>query len=147
MALSQQEFEDILADGSKEIRGDIQWKPHESRRGAFNFAATVDSNAGWSLTIEGWWNPQQWKLSYAVVHDRQYRVIGLDLGRISHRNPGGPRIVGTHKHRWNAESGSTVAYAPSDITTTSNDPAGVWRQFCAEVRLRHRGTMSSPGVS
>lgn len=50
----------------------------------------------------------------------------------------------THKHRWTEAMRDKEAYAPADITAPAWDPVAVWRQFCAEARIEHRGKLPKP---
>ena len=146
MALSQQEFEDILADGSKEIRGDIRWRDDPAHQGAVEFQAAVHSASGQPLIVHGWWRPLSRKLSYTLMHGTAGRISGLDLGRVSHGISRRVRLRGTHKHRWRASGKAPFAYAPDDITADWDEPLEVWRQFCAETNLSHLGTMEQPAA-
>ena len=94
-------------------------------------------------------------MSYTLIHRQARRIIGLDLGAyLVHHNPDcerkrGKRLAcecprGTHKHLWSERSKSESAYVPSDITAAWDDPLGVWREFCVEVRLTHLGILRKP---
>ena len=72
--------------------------------------------------------------------------MGLDLGRVTHRNPSSECLVGTHKHRWTDVHGDKQAYQPEDITAEWYEPVQVWEQFCAEIKLEHDGTLPAPFV-
>ena len=85
--ITQQEFESILEDGTKRIEGDIRWNDSKDHPPAQQFRVKVLSNPGWPLTAIAWWNPRSGKLSYLLRHDVAGRIIGLDLGRVAHRNP------------------------------------------------------------
>ena len=43
-----------------------------------------------------------------------------------------------------AEHRDAQAYRPADITAQWDDPVAVWAQFCAEVTIRHDGTLHPP---
>ena len=48
------------------------------------------------------------------------------------------------KHRWAPATGDKHAYEPEDITASATDAVQVWRQFCAEARIRHLGELQVP---
>lgn len=141
--ITQEAFRAILADGTKCVEGDISWKRAASGSPAFTFRVNVRSEPGWPIFAEAWWNPNSEKLSYALIHREEGRIVGLDLGR-SHRNPDGAQVGPKHKHRWSGEERDKEAYAPADITEPWSRPVEVWEQFCAEVKIDHNGTMPAP---
>lgn len=71
------------------------------------------------------------------------RIYALDIGR-SHENPGGEVVGVKHKHSWSERYEDKEAYMPEDITSGPSDPISVWRQFCAEARIRHDCEMKLP---
>ena len=149
--LTQDEFEEILADRTKRIDGDILWTHDEDHSQRQEFRAIVASESDWGLWVYGNWNPANESLSLALIHGRRtrknaQRIIGLDIGGPPHRNPKPDRTqVGKkHKHRWSVEHGDKWAYVPEDITAAWNRPLAVWKQFCLEVRILHLGEMRSP---
>lgn len=151
---TQREFEILLADQSKKITDDIRWLPDQFNAPAQRFRVDVLSEPGWPLKVQGWWNPDSAKLSYTLIHTEAKRIIGLDLGDVEHHNPDCERKqgrgkqcscpVGTHKHRWTVEFKARFAYVPADITATWDKPLDVWRQFCEETSITHRGTLREP---
>ena len=48
-----QEFEQILADPTKWIDGDIHWRPSESHNDAQRFQVPVQSDQRWPLWVDG----------------------------------------------------------------------------------------------
>ena len=148
MPLSQKEFEDILADETKLIVGNLAWADDQSGTGAKEFKVEIISNASYPIFIHGWYNESSGKLTYAIIYSRKWRIYGLDLGA-NHRNPRGPDgsrevLRGTHKHRWTEEHKDKWAYVPPDITQSWRNPVAVWREFCDEARIEHLGTMLPP---
>ena len=143
--MSQQEFESILSDDTKEISADIIWNQDPDHSQSREFRVDVESAAGHPMFLNGWYNPLSGKLSYSLIHRSMGRIYGLDLGA-DHRNPDGVRVGEKHKHRWKDGSRDKWAYVPRDITEPWNRPVEVWEQFCAEAGLRHLGTMSQPQV-
>ena len=61
-----------------------------------------------------------------------------------HHNPQCEQVGDTHKHRWSEQYRDKEAYVPTDVTGAVSDPVAVWKQFCAEARIQHDGSMSSP---
>ena len=142
--LTQQEFDDILADTSKRIEGDIVWTPDDRHNGAAEFRAAVLSDAGYPLFIAGWHRPQTASLTYALVYGGARRIYAINFGHL-HTNPSSGERVGTkHKHYWTEDFQDRMAYNPHDVTEPWHRPIAVWRQFCAEAGIDHRGPMYSP---
>ena len=71
------------------------------------------------------------------------RVYGLDLGK-DHHNPQCDQVGEKHKHKWTENFRDKEAYVPNDVTESASDPVAVWKQFCAEAKLTHDGTMTAP---
>lgn len=63
MGLTDSEFQAIVADESKEIVGDLFWKPDPDREDAAGFRTPVRSAPGYPLTLVGYYNPVARKLS------------------------------------------------------------------------------------
>ena len=143
-AMTQQEFEAILSDDTKEIAEDIVWRDGECEM-AKTFNIEVDSDLGHPISVNGWYNPSTGKLSYAIIHRVVGRIYGLDLGA-DHRNPDGGHVGEKHKHRWTERSRDKHTYVPEDISETWDRPVEVWKQFCAEANLRHSGEIDQPEV-
>ena len=143
MSLTNAEFASILDDATKRINGDIVWGEDEDHSPARYFRAEVESSAGWPLFINGYYNPEARTLSYALILRTEGRIYGLDLGK-DHHNPECTQVGGKHKHRWSEQFRDKEAYVPNDITETVADPVAVWRQFCAEACLEHKGEMKQP---
>ena len=143
--ITLQEYEAIIADSTKRIEGDLDWRDMEDRQPACTFRTPVLSDEEHPLEIVGRWNPMAAKLSYVLLYRGAGRIYALDLGS-AHRNPNGERVGETHKHRWTAEFRDKQAYVPKDITATWDRPREVWQQFCAEARIDHRGTLGEPSV-
>ena len=144
MPLSQQEYDAIIDDDTKIIAENIVWEgsPNSPTR---RFRAEVDSDEGYPIFVDGWYNPSSGKLSYSIIHRSVGRIYGLDLGA-DHQNPDRRTVGEKHKNYWVPGSRANWAYVPEDITETWDRPVEVWRQFCAEAKLTHSGTMSQPAV-
>ncbi len=143
MTLSNTEFQTILKDSSKRIEGDIVWEENEDHSPCWVFRAEVLNDSGWPLFISGNHNPLLPRTSYHLIHRQVGRIYGLDHGK-EHRNPG-RRLVGQkHKHQWEEATADKLAYEPEDITAPADQPTEVWKQFCAEAAIMHRGSMSPP---
>jgi hypothetical protein len=141
--LTQSEFEAMLGDASKRVEGDIVWQEDQDHSPCWDFRAEVRSDSGWPLFVRGSFNPLIPALSYVLILKTVGRVYGLDLGK-DHHNPQCNQVGECHKHRWTERYRDKEAYLPQDITATANHPVGVWKQFCAEAKIVHRGQMIPP---
>jgi hypothetical protein len=61
-----------------------------------------------------------------------------------HHNPTCQRIGDRHKHSWTDQHADKLAHVPADVTAAPDAPDAAWRQFCAEARIRHDGTLHPP---
>lgn len=143
MALTQAEFDTLLDDVTKRIDGDIAWQADEDHSSCMEFKAPIASDAGWPLYVKGTYNPLIPALSYTLILQSEGRIYALDLGK-RHHNPSCHHVGDCHKHRWSEQLKDKVAYEPADITAAADAPVQVWRQFCAEARIDHRGTFMAP---
>ena len=141
--MTQTEFETLLADNTKRIQQDIVWQEDEDGSPGVEFRVPVNSDSGFPIFIKGWYNQAAKTLSYSLIYRGVGRIYGLDLGK-DHHNPSCNHVGEKHKHRWNDTVRDKDAYVPSDITLSSDDPAGVWREFCQEAKINHVGTMRRP---
>ena len=146
MPLIDTEFASILEDESKRVRGDITWREDEDHSPALEFRVDVESTNGWPLLLKGRYNPAAETLTYALILKTTGRVYGLDLGK-DHHNPTCEQVGEKHKHRWSERHGDKEAYVPDDVSAPASDPVAVWREFCAEARIRHDGTMRRPAAT
>lgn len=141
--VDESEVQAIIGDATKSIDSDLVWSEDEDHGPRIEFRAELSSAAGHSLMVVASYNRESRVLGYHIVHrGLGRRIYGLDLGR-QHRNPDGHRVGETHKHRWTDAAQDRWAYAPSDITASADDPVAVWRQFCAEASINHRGTLQA----
>ena len=101
------------------------------------------SESEYPIFVQGRYNPDNGKLSYAIIHRGEGRIYALDLGA-EHRNPDGSHVGDKHKHRWREGDRDKWAYVPDDITESWDRPREVWQQFCAEANLLHSGTIQVP---
>jgi hypothetical protein len=143
MALTQTEFEALIDDASKRIDVDIVWDDDEDHSPSVEFRANVHSDAGYPLFVHASYNSITRCLTYALIHRASGRIYALDLGK-DHHNPACDYTGDKHKHRWSDGLRDRQAYVPNDITAPPNDPVAVWRQFCAEAKITHTGTISEP---
>jgi hypothetical protein len=143
MTLTQVEFEALIADISKEIEGDIVWVEDEDHSPAMEFRVEVRSMAGYPLFVRGSYNALAGTLSFVLIQRGVGRIYALDLGK-DHHNPSCKMVGEKHKHRYSEQLGDKEAYVPQDITSSVRDPVGVWKQFCAEARIRHNGNIQEP---
>jgi hypothetical protein len=130
----------LINDNSKFIDGDISWLEDEDHSPSVEFRAEVSSDAGYPLFVKGSRNVLAGTLSYALIHKGSGRIYALDMGK-DHHNPSCEYVGEKHKHRWDEPLRDKNAYAPDDVTADINDPATVWKQFCAEARITHKGAM------
>lgn len=144
MALTNAEWASII-DGVKRIAGNIAWSEDEDHSPARIFRVEVETEAGWSLFIQGRYNRLAAKLSYSLILRTEGRIYGLDLGR-GHINPNGEFVGETHKARWSERYRDKEAYVPQDITAPVHNPVAVWEQFCAEANIQHDGVMNPPSL-
>jgi hypothetical protein len=143
MPITQNEFEVILADETKQIDGDVIWKQDEDHSPAVEFRVEVVNQAGYPLFVFGRSNEAAGTLSYSLIHRSTGRIYSLDLGA-DHHNPSCTLVGEKHKHRWSDQYADKEAYPPSDITETAAHPAAVWLQFCKEAKITHRGVLQAP---
>ena len=143
MALTQAEFEALVADSSKHINGDISWQEDDDHSPAVEFRAEVDSAPGYPLFVRASYNALARTLSYALIHRATGRIYALDLGK-DHHNPSCTNVGEKHKHSWTETMRDKEAYVPPDITAPVTDPIAVWQQFCAEASITHNGELHAP---
>jgi len=143
MPITQADFDAILADRTKTINGDIQWRRDDDDGVGCSFRAEISSVDGHPVFINGYYNPIAGKLSYVIIHRETGRVYGLDLGA-EHHNPTCSRVGEKHKHKWTDRYKDKEAYVPTDITAAASDPVSVWKQFCVEASITHNGNMGAP---
>ena len=143
MALTDTDFATILSDESKCVQGDVTWTEDEDRSPAVEFRADIASTNGWPLFVRGRYNVAARTLTYALVLKTAGRIYGLDLGK-DHHNPQCNRVGEKHKHRWSERHRDKEAYVPDDVKAPATDPVAVWKEFCAEARIRHDGSMKPP---
>ena len=139
----QSEFEMLIADATKRITSDIDWSEDEDHSPTVEFRIDVESDAGYPIFVKGSYNAAALTLTYALIHRGSGRIYALDLGK-DHHNPACPYVGEKHKHRWNETLRDKEASVPPDITAPVNDPVAVWKQFCQEAKIQHRGRMSPP---
>jgi hypothetical protein len=141
--LSQDEFEAILSDPTKQIEGDILWREDDDHSPTVEFRAEIISEPGYPLVVKGSYNPLAPALSYVIIHRNVGRIYALDLGK-DHRNPTGERVGEKHKHRWREDCRDKWAYVPPDVTALVTEPLEVWQQFCIESNIIHTGKLNRP---
>ena len=142
--MTDAEFASMIDDTTERIVGDIRWAEDEDHSPALEFRMEVESAAGYPIFVKGSYNPLIHTLTFVLIHRQFGRVYALDMGK-DHRNPKDHELVGEkHKHRWTQAYRDKDAYVPDDITSPSDQPLTVWKQFCAEAKLEHDGTMFAP---
>lgn len=143
MPLTHAEFESILEDGSKRIKGDITWCEDEDHFPALEFRAEVVSETGWPLFVRASYNRLAGALTYALILKTEGRIYALDLGK-DHHNPECAQVGEKHKHRWSERCRDKEAYASEDVSAPVSDPAAVWVQFCKQAKIEHEGRLAQP---
>lgn len=143
MPLTDSELAAILDDETKRIRSDVAWKEDEDHSPAREFRVEVESAGGWPLFVQGRYNSAARRLNYTLILKTAGRIYALDMGK-KHRNPEGEQVGEKHKHRWSERYRDKEAYVPDDVKAPVSDPVAVWREFCAEARIRHEGRMERP---
>ena len=144
MTITESDLETILNDVTKVIRGDIRWLKDEDHSPSVEFFVPVDSESGFPLRIRGSYNVKLQTLGFSMLLVGNGRIYGLDIGT-DHRNPKDKKTIGKlHKHRWTHAYKDKHAYVPSDITAGANDVVKAWKEFCAEAKITHEGTLSEP---
>lgn len=133
--LSQDEFELLINDPSKFIRGDISWENKTNHYPSCKFRVDIESNVDYQIMVNGEYNPLKQKLTYLILHKPSKKVIyRLDLGQ-NHRNPDGTMVGEVHKHRWQVPYEDRIAYYPPNIRAKASQPIKVWHQFCEEAKI------------
>ena len=143
MGLTDSEFGAILEDETKRVRGDVTWREDEDHSPAREFRVEVESASGWPLFVKGRYNPAAGTLTYALILKTAGRIYALDLGK-DHHNPQCEQVGEKHKHQWSERYRDKEAYVPDDVNAPASDPVAVWKEFCAEARIRHKGRMERP---
>lgn len=142
MPLTDTEFATIVAD-TKWIQDDITWSNNEDYSWARVFRAKVETDIGWPLFVQGWYNRKAQTLTYALILRTEGRIYALDLGK-DHHNPQCNQVGEKHKHKWSEQHRDKEAYVPADITASVHDPVAVWAQFCDEANIEHKGELHLP---
>jgi len=141
--MRQSEFDALMADESKRIENDITWTEDEDHSPAVEFRAEVRADTAYPLFVRGSYNPEARALTFALIHRAVGRIYALDLGK-EHHNPSCEYVGETHKHAWDETARDKHAYVPPDITETLPNVIAIWRQFCNEAKIAHRGRMHPP---
>jgi len=141
--LTQDEFEEIIADETKRIDGDISWREDEDHSPFVEFQCQIISDNGYPIVARGSYNQLSEKLGYVIIYKAVGRIYALDMGS-DHKNPDGERVGEKHKHRWRYGYRDKFAYVPSDITALVTNPVAVWQQFCLESKIIHNGSLHQP---
>jgi hypothetical protein len=93
------------------------------------------------LPGEGWHvNRLAATISYTLVHCGSGRIYALDVGKEDH-NPDCQNTGELHNHRWREQVRDKEAYTPENISAPVSDPVAIWKEFCAEAKIQHAGTM------
>ena len=135
--MTQDEIVAFISNPARRIDGDIAWAPARNRPGRYELYRLVEGASPPEVYLAGWFYPASGHLSFTYLvrenPGRSGRIYGLCVGL--HHNGVGP----VHKH--GIRNARMDTYAPADITAPASDPPAVWRQFCAESNLTHRGRL------
>lgn len=96
--MTQDEFEALLHDTSKQINEPISWTENPAHAPTVEFRVSVESEESYPIFVKGSYNKLIQALTYVLIHRQFGRIYGLDLGK-DHRNPDGQRVGETHKSR------------------------------------------------
>lgn len=138
----QREADAIFDDEDKCLNDDVVWTTDEQHPLNFVFRGTVYCN-DLELILAASINPIIGSVSFALIHPKEGRIYGLDIGGHPHRNLDGTRNGSKHKHRWKSGDPSW-AYEPDDITATPDELEKLWREFFKEAKIYHSGEFSLP---
>ncbi len=89
--MTQDEFEELINDTSKQINQDISWLESLEHSPTVEFRAEVDSDESYPLFVKGSYNKMIDALTYTLIHRSFGRIYGLDFGK-DHRNPDGKLV-------------------------------------------------------
>ncbi len=109
--MTQDEFEALLHDTSKQINEPISWAENPTHAPTVEFRVSVESDEGYPIFVKGSYNKLIQTLTYVLIHRQFGRIYGLDLAK-DHRNPDGQRVGEIHKHRWDETFRDKQAYCP-----------------------------------
>lgn len=143
MSFDEQLMQDLLNDTTKSVNSDIKWSIDEDHSPTVEFNVELINQLGLPIVLKGTFNGLAKSMSFVLILKGTGRIYALDLGS-DHRNPDKQLTGRKHKHRWTNQHKDRWAYVPDDITEPVTNLAGVWQQFCAEVRLVHNGTFYNP---
>jgi len=147
--MTSQEFDDFLLDTTKYIPEDIHWQVKNNHEQMITFRVDIYSQKFDSCTfLNGNIRPYNnlFTLTYAIIHKTySERIYALDVRGTPHTDPETNQNLGpNHKHRWHPIYKSSSAYVPNDISFSSDNPVTIWKEFCLEANINHRGRMISP---
>lgn len=146
MPLTQEEFDAIIADDSKQIVGDIEWSLDPDRADASRFEVPVLWDDDRPLWVSGFYRPSYRKLTYSLRLD-QTRIAGIDFGRnVGHTNRNRNKLIGPHLQWWSESAGRAEAYpVPSDMPDW-NLPLAVWGRILSRLGIVHEGELAEPAL-
>lgn len=134
--MTKGEFDALLADSGKVIEGDITWSQDKSLSYVTGFSVKLESQSGYPLTIRGSYNRVVKKISYTLIGPNGFRIFAVDYDR-KHGDAGK-----FHVHSWDGtKCVATKATAPMKV---AHDPATLWKWFCEQAGIEHKGTFGTP---
>ena len=141
MTFSENDFQILIRNDSKEILGDITWEKDANHEGSLIFVTEIQSDINYPIYLKGTFNSKRGTLSFSMIHREVGRIYGLDMGQNHKNRATGKKTGRIHKHKWTDLYQDQDTYVPSDITKPYNDVIGVWNEFCLESKITHKGRM------
>lgn len=146
--MTSEEFDIFLFDTTKYISQNIEWDNKMNHQSMFTFRVEVLSEiSNYNTFLNGNCHPRtnnNIAITYAIIDKTsRERIYALDVNGTPHKDPvNNIRLGGNHKHKWHSLYGASHAYFPEDIDFASGDPILIWKQFCREANINHRGYMN-----
>ena len=131
------EINAFIANSSKSLVGDVEWKTQVGSRGLkFRQPVQYDNSANREVGLNIWCNLDTPLIEITYFVAGIGRIYGFCLGK-SHSG------MLYHRHHGIGEN-EVVTPLPDSIAQLVDNPAEVWAAFCDETSLIHTGTFSNP---
>lgn len=146
--MTPDDFNSFLLDQTKYISQNIEWEDKMNHQSMFTFRVEIFSEiSSYNTFLNGNCHPRTKNniaITYAIINKTSgERIYALDVNGTPHKDPvSNTRLSGNHKHKWHPSYGASHAYFPDDIDFASSDPILIWKQFCIEANISHRGYMT-----
>lgn len=136
--MSTEEFTEELCEelflARKYVASQIVWRAKGDYRCAFK--ATVLTQDGRGLDLYGFWcrNGRYGRTTWGFNLSYNGRCIrSYDMGK-KHKNPGGSKVHGPHKHRFSSSKIDRLAYKPNPPISEEN-PNAALLDFLKEANI------------